>query len=113
MLRRTNPRFLRRLTGLSLAVTASFVIASCDESDEPAGDQAAAPDRYSEISSASNPDCVRSEHRKVDNETATHLLEAYQAHEAYDYEKKDVAYAAIGKEKMTELTAALDKCAMG
>jgi len=95
MLRRTNPNIPRRLTGLSVAVTASFAMVSCGESDVPAGDQAAAAELYIEISSASNPDCVRSEHGKVDNE------------------KEDVAYAAIGEEKMTESTAALDKCSMG
>jgi hypothetical protein len=46
-------------------------------------------------------------------EGATHLLEAYQAYEAYEYDKEDAAYAAIGEEAVTELTAALNKCALG
>jgi hypothetical protein len=108
-----NHNALRRVRGLSLACAATFALVSCGGGDEPAGDQAAAAELYIKIYSPSNPDCVRSEHDKVDNETATHLLEAYQAYEAYDYEKEDAAYAAIGEETMTELTVALNKCAMG
>ena len=108
-----NHIVLRRITGLTLAIATSFVLVSCGGGDEPAGDQAAAAELYIELYSPSNPDCVRSEHKKVDNEMATNLLEAYRAYEAYDYEKEDAAYAAIGEEKMTKLTVALNKCAMG
>ena len=108
-----NHTLLRRITGLTLAATTTFALVSCGGSDEPAGDQAAAAELYIKLYSPSNPDCVRSEHKKVDNETATNLLEAYQAYEVYDYEKEDAAYAAISEETMTELTVALNKCAMG
>lgn len=108
-----NHTVLRRITGLTLATATTFVLVSCGGGDEPAGDQAAAAELYIELYSPSNPDCVRSEHEKVDNETATNLLEAYKAYEAYDYEKEDAAYAAIGEETMTKLTVALNKCAMG
>ena len=108
-----NHTVLRRITGLTLATATTFVLVSCGGGDEPAGDQAAAAELYIELYSPSNPDCVRSEHEKVDNEMATNLLEAYQAYEAFDYEKEDAAYAAIGEEKMTKLTVALNKCAMG
>ena len=108
-----NHTLLRRITGLTLATATTFVLVSCGGGDEPAGDQAAAAELYIELYSPSNPDCVRSEHGKVDNEMATNLLEAYQAYEAFDYEKEDAAYAAIDEEKMTKLTVALNKCAMG
>jgi len=108
-----NHHARRRIRGLSLACVATFGLVSCGGGGESSGDQAAAAEQYIKIYSPSNPDCVRSEHKKVDDEMATHLLEAYQAYEAYDYEKEDAAYAAIGEEKMTELTAALNKCAMG
>ena len=108
-----NHTVLRRITGLTLATATTFVLVSCGGGDKPAGDQAAAAELYIELYSPSNPDCVRSEHEKVDNEMATNLLEAYQAYEAFDYEKEDAAYAAIGEEKMTKLTVALNKCAMG
>jgi hypothetical protein len=101
------------LASLVLLPTAAFVFASCGGSSEPAGDQAVAAELYIKLYSPSNLDCVRSEHNKVDNETATHLLEAYQAYEAYEYDKEDAAYAAIGEETLIELTAALNKCALG
>ena len=84
-----NHTVLRRITGLTLATATTFVLVSCGGGDEPAGDQAAAAELYIELYSPSNPDCVRSEHKKVDNETATNLLEAYRAYEAFDYEKED------------------------
>ena len=103
----------RFLATLFLLPTAAFAFASCGGSSEPAGDQAAAAELYIKLYSPTNLDCVRSEHKKVDNETATYLLEAYQAYEAYEYDKEDAAYAAIGEETVTELTAALNKCALG
>jgi hypothetical protein len=108
-------KFLTRnyLVTLALVPAAAFAFASCGGSSEPAGDQAAAAELYIKLYSPTNLDCVRSEHKKVDNETATYLLEAYQAYEAYEYDKEDAAYAAIGEETVTELTAALNKCALG
>ena len=103
----------RFLVTLVLVPTAAFAFASCGGDSEPAGDQAAAAELYIKLYSPSNLDCVRSEHKKVDNETATRLLEAYQAYEAYEYDKEEAAYAAIGEEVVTELTAALNKCALG
>jgi hypothetical protein len=109
-----NHTVLRRITGLTLATATTFVLVSCGGGDEPAGDQAAAAELYIELYSPSNPDCVRSEHEKVDNEMATNLLEAYQAYEATGLiDEMTAAYAAIGEEKMTKLTMALNKCAMG
>ncbi len=108
-----NLTVLRRISALALATTTAFTLVSCGGSDEPAGDQVAAAELYIKLYSPSDPDCVRSEHKKVDNETATNLLEAYKAYEAYDYEKEDAAYAAIGEEAMTKLTMALNKCSMG
>ena len=108
-------KFLTRnyLLTFALIPAAAFAFASCGGSSEPAGDQAAAAELYIKLYSPTNLDCVRSEHKKVDNETATYLLEAYQAYEAYEYDKEDAAYAAIGEETVTELTAALNKCALG
>ena len=103
----------RRISASTLAVMTTFALVSCGGSNESAGDQAAAAELYIELYSPSDPDCVRSEHKKVDNETATKLLEAYKAYEAYDYDKEDAAYAAIGEETMAELTVALNKCAVG
>ena len=77
---------------------------SCGGSSEPSGDQAAAAEVYIRIYSPSNPDCVTKEHKKVDNETATLLLQAYEAYEAY---------AAIDDAVEQKLTAALNKCALG
>lgn len=101
------------LVTLALVPTSAFAFVSCGGSSEPTGDQAAAAELYIKVYSPSNLDCVRSEHKKVDDETATYLLEAYQAYEAYEYDKEDAAYAAIGEETLTELTAALNKCALG
>lgn len=106
-------KVLRRISASTLTVLTTFALVSCGGSDESAGDQDAAAELYIEIYSPSDPDCVRSEHKKVDNDTASNLLEAYKAYEANDYEKEDAAYAAIGEETMTELTVALNKCAMG
>ena len=106
----STQRFLATLVLLPIA---AFAFASCGGSSEPAGDQAAAAELYIKLYSPSNLECVLSEHKKVDNETASHLLEAYQAYEAYEYDKEDAAYAAIGEETVTELTAALNKCALG
>jgi len=86
---------------------------ACGGGSEPSGDQAAAAEAYIRIYSPSNPDCVTKEHKKVDNETATLLLQAYEAYEAYDYAKEDEAYAAIDDSVEQKLTGALNKCALG
>lgn len=102
-----------KILGSMLVLSGALLMNSCGGDSEPAGDQAAAAELYIKLYSPSNPDCVRSEHDKVDNATATRLLEAYTAYEAYDYAKEDAAYAAIDDEVETKLTAALNKCAMG
>ena len=80
---------------------------------EPSGDQVAAAEAYIRVYSPSNPDCVLKEHKKVDNDMASLLRQAYEAYEAYDYDAEDAAYTAIGEDEMMELTKALNKCSMG
>ena len=73
----------------------------------------AAAETYIRIYSPSNPECVLKEHKKVDNDMASLLLQAYEAYETYDYDAEDAAYTAIGEDDMMELTKALNKCALG
>jgi len=98
------------------AVLVSFagVLVSCGGGDSsPSGDQVAAAEAYVRVYSASNPDCVISAHKKVDDATATALLQAYEAYEVSNYAKEEEAYAAIDDSVEQELTIALNKCALG
>ena len=88
-------------------------LTACGGSSEPSGDQVAAAERYIEIFSPSKPDCVLKEHKKVDDEVATLLLQSYDAYAANDFEAEDAALAQIDDETEMKLTAALNKCALG
>jgi len=101
------------MTGVML-VSVAGVLSSCGGGgSEPSGDQAAAAEAYVRVYSASNPDCVLSAHKKVDDATATALLQAYEAYEVSDYAKEEEAYVAIDDSVEQELTVALNKCALG
>lgn len=102
------------IVGVVVSLVAVAGVSACGGGDsEPSGDQVAAAETYIRIYSPSNPECVLKEHKKVDDEMATLLLQAYEAYETYDYDAEDAAYTAIGDEAMVELTKALNKCALG
>ena len=107
-------RRFRGVVGVLASLSALVGVSACGGGDsEPSGDQVAAAEAYIRIYSPSNPECVLKEHKKVDDEMATLLLQAYEAYETYDYDAEDAAYTAIGEESMKDITGALNKCALG
>ncbi len=105
---------IRFVVGAGAALALLAGVSACGGGDsEPSGDQVAAAEAYIRLYSPSNPDCVLKEHKKVDDEMASLLLQAYEAYETYDYDAEDAAYTAIGDDDMRELTGALNKCALG
>ncbi len=105
---------IRIVVGASAALAVFLGTSACGGGDsEPSGDQVAAGEAYIRIYSPSNSDCVLKEHKKVDDEMASLLLQAYEAYETYDYDAEDAAYTAIGEDAMRDLTGALNRCALG